>query len=85
MRSWRPGDDTQTFLKIPLPTLKSSWRSNGMLADGCEKMSRLSALNTVVGAAGPAFVALGLGEIGGGPGHGGDACPLTVGFRPRTR
>ena len=42
------GDDTQSFLKMPLPTLKSSWRSNGMFADGWEKMSRFSVLNTVV-------------------------------------
>ena len=41
------GDETQTFLKIPLPTLKSRWRLKGMLAEGCENESRLGALNTV--------------------------------------
>ena len=41
------GADTQSFLKMPSPTRKSSWRSNGMFADGCEKASRSGVLNVV--------------------------------------
>ena len=46
------GADTQIFLKMPLPTLKSRSRLNGMLAEGCENASRLIRLNTVAAPAG---------------------------------
>ena len=46
------GDETQIFLKMPLPTLKSRSRSKDMLADGCENASRFKGLNTVAAPAG---------------------------------
>ena len=41
------GAETQIFLKIPLPTLKSRSRLKGMLAEGCENAFRFKGLNTV--------------------------------------
>ena len=46
------GDDTQSFLKMPLPTWKSRSRLKDMLADGCENESRFRGLNTVAAPAG---------------------------------
>ncbi len=37
------GAETQIFLKIPLPTLKSRSRLKGMLAEGCENAFRFTA------------------------------------------
>ena len=46
------GADTQIFLKMPLPTLKSRSRLKDMLPEGCENASRFNGLNTVAAPAG---------------------------------
>ena len=46
------GAETQIFLKMPLPTLKSRSRLKGMFAEGCENASRFNGLNTVAAPAG---------------------------------
>ena len=53
------GDDTQSFLNSPLPTLKSNSRSKGMLAEGSENASALPRGLTVAAPAG--FVSKGSG------------------------